>query len=455
MVEVFLEVEPIGIPQDPSEESAFIFAGLPIVKRGIDVVFTIHSRSVEHEWIFKSEPLLSGLTSLNNTLCGRYFNTGDTTDNVLVIRSLKVDRLQKPTDYSVELLTRVTYIPYLRDGYVAVIYKITAVLNNTQYLETEKRSRLIFKVLNVLERDNLEIEGETGWEWTSDGEDCGRVDVTRPVSQTFNDINIIIVAQRSLDSLGTIKTPKIIPDGGFVISESVLLEELGDQPLVYNDFDKLTLWKKANHDEDSKTWTRGYQLLEVAKNPEENFTFGIRVNETGFPEPGLELSREVENEELDLVSYSVFPKIKGKMAKVGSFTVQMTMAYHVDKLNHNERVFTIASGKWVHDETSLNDRLVAHGVFHPCNPNHDLWVVLNNEYGRQGGPVVMKSRWKKNCDLVLLAENGEVFSSEEHFRKHRKDGMDTYDKYFRLDVPYLADKYAEVDCDIQYQGENA
>lgn len=438
-MEIYFEFEPIQPDESLPEESSFILAGLPYCKKGIAVSLQVESSSTDYEWVFDTKPTLSDALELGeNWLCGTFYTGKTISDNTLIIRSHKILRLQEPKGFTVELTTQVSPIPNLDTGNVDIIYSVKIVLNGTQPLEPDRRSTLSFKVYNVHPDDKWDLQDDTA-ELDDYSEDCTNLEILRPASQTYQDIILTIVGQRNLKALAKIQVPRFVSTGGFLVAETVLLEELGDQPIAYVGIEDVAPWTKVENEGDSKIWTRTYRL---PNNLSSVFTFGLVMNPSGFPLPGKEIEAESRNDVVDIVSYTVHPISDVEVTKGHVlFQVQMAIQYETNSLSHNERVFTITSGKWNHERTFFNGSY-ADGIFQACNDDRSVWIVLNNDYGRRGGSVLMESSWIGVGEEVFLTQNGEVVHSEE---------SNQGDRYVFLEVPYVMDKWVHVDCNVDWE----
>ena len=442
-MEIYFEFEPIQPDDNTPEESSFILAGLPYCKKGMGVSLQVESSSTDYEWVFDTKPALSDALQLGvNWLCGTYFTGKTIRDNTLIIRSHKILRLQEPKDFTVELTTKVSPIPNIDTGNVGIIYSVRIVLNGTQPLEPDRRSTLSFKVYNVHPDDTWDLE-DVSAELDDYSEDCINLEIQRPASQTYQDIILTIVGQRNLNALAAIQVPRFVSTGGFPVAETVLLEELGDQPVAYLGIEDVAPWTKVENEENSKIWTRTYRLTSNLKSSLKSvFTFGLVMNPPGFPLPGKEVEAEGSDDVVDTVSYSVHP-ISDVEVTEGHvlFQVQMIIHYETNSLSHNERVFTVTSGKWNHERTFFNGSY-ADGIFQTCNEDRSVWVVLNNDYSRRGGSVLMESSWIGVGEEVFLTQDGDVVHHGEN---------EQGDRYVFLEVPYVMDKWVHVDCNVDWE----
>lgn len=437
VVEIYLEAEPIKLANSPPEDSSFVLAGLPFCKKGIRVSFQIESFSSDYEWVYDTKPVLSDVLEIGgNWFTGRYFTGKAIRDNTLVIRSHKIPRLQIPKDFTVDLITQVSPIPNPDASNFAIIYRVRIILNGTQPLEPNKRSSLNFKVYNVQEDDKWDLL-PNGAELDKSNDGSLSLEIVRSAKETFQDIVLTIITLRNLNDLADIRLPRFIASGGIPLAETVQLEELGDQPIAYIGFEDLKSWRKIEVDENPNLWTRVYYS---SGDPLDPFRFGLVVNHQGFPLPGQEIEEESRNDVVDIVSYILVPIIDAELAGSHSlFEVQMSIRYETSSLAHNERVFTIASGKWRNDRISFNGTY-GDGIFQSCNEERSVWIILNNDYGRDGGPVLMESHWIGTGEEVYLTEDGEITSPE---------GLGRMDKYLCLEVPYVMDKWVHIECKVQ------
>ncbi|KAF8425935.1 hypothetical protein EV426DRAFT_662276 [Tirmania nivea] len=437
VVEIYLEAEPIKLVDTPPEDSSFVLASLPYCRKGINVSFHIESSSSDFEWVYDTKPVISDVLEIGeNWFTGTYFTSNLIRDNTLVIRSHKVPRLQIPTDFTVDLITQVSPIPNPEVCNVGIIYRVKIIMNGTHPVEPNRRSTLLFKIYNLQADDKWDTLPD-GAELDDYSEVCTSLEIVRPAEETFEDIVLTIKTQRNLSDLAKIKLPKFVAAGGIPIAETVLLEELGDQPIAYIGLDEQISWRKVQSVESPNIWTRAYYSV---GNQIDTFSFGLVMTPLGFPLPGNEIEEEVRNDVVDIVSYSVVPIIDAKITGGRSlFTVEMAIRYETNSLAHNERVFTIASGNWRNIKISFNGTY-GDGIFHACNEEKNIWIIVNNDYGRNGGPVLMESHWTGTGGEVFLTEDGEITSTEE------SDGMD---KYLCLEIPYVMDKWVHVECKVQ------
>jgi len=436
-VEIYLETEPIKPVDTPPEDSSFVLASLPYCRKGISVSFQIESSSSNFEWVYDTKPVLSDVLEIGeNWFTGTYFTSSLIRDNTLVIRSHKIPRLQVPTDFTVDLITQVSPIPNLEAANVAIIYSVKIIMNGTHPVEPSRCSTLSFKIYNLQAGDKWDTLPD-GAELDDYSEDCTNLEIVRPAEETFQDIALTIITQRNLNTLAKIELPRFVAAGGIPIAETVLLEELGDQPIAYIGLDEQMSWRKVQSNESPNIWTRAYYSV---GNQIDTFSFGLVMNPLGFPLPGNEIQEESRNDVVDIVSYSVVPIIDAEIAGGHSpFTVEMDIRYETNSLAHNERVFTIASGKWRNVKISFNGTY-GDGIFQSCNEAKDIWVIVNNDYGRNGGPVFMESHWTGTGREVFLTKDGDITSTEE---------SSEMDKYMCLEVPYVMDKWVHVECKVQ------
>jgi len=437
-VEIYLEAEPIKLVDTPPEDSSFVLAGLPYCKKGISVSFQIESSSSDFEWVYDTKPVLSDVLEIGeNWFTGTYFTSTLIRDNTLVIRSHKIPRLQVPIDFTVDLITQVSPIPNPEACNVGIIYSVKIIMNGTHAIEPNRRSTLLFKIYNLQADDKWDTLPD-GAELDNYSEDCTNLEIVRPAEETFQDIVLTLITQRNPNALAKIKLPKFIAAGGIPIAETVLLEELGDQPIAYIGLDEQVSWRKVHSDESPNIWTRAYYSV---GNQIDTFCFGLVMNPLGFPLPGNEIQEESRNDVVDIVSYSVVPIIDAEIAGGRSlFTVEIAIRYETNSLAHNERVFTIASGNWRNTKISFNGTY-GDGIFQSCNEEKNIWIIVNNDYGRNGGPVLMESHWTGTGREVFLTEDGDIISTEE------SEGME---KYLCLEVPYVMDKWVHVECKVQH-----
>ncbi|KAF8473328.1 hypothetical protein BDZ91DRAFT_790106 [Kalaharituber pfeilii] len=458
VIEIYLEAEPIKLDEAPHEESCFLFAGLPYCKSGIGISFMIRSTSNRHEWTFQTTPALSGAEELGNTICGTYHSSGiigDTSGNVLIIRTRRIEKLQTPRNYAVEVISKCMLLPYLDQGYVGILYNFRLVLNGIQALEPEKYSKLSFRIERVQKGDTLDCQECPEAEIVDEGDGYMSLEIPRPASETFRDVNLTILTRRRLEFLSIIEVPKFIPVNGFTIAETVLLEELGDQPLSYSGLDSLKIWRNVAHEEKSKKWTNAYQLIEINTNANETFEFGLKIHSLGYTLPGSEVFGEDDNDIVDLVSYTIFPAT-GTHSIQSFFTVKLTIAYDVKTLKHNERVFTVATKEWDYSHASFNGRLEAPELFQRCDEARSKWVVLNNCIGTAGGDTVfMESSWIGKSKVVLMNQDGEIIECEEGSEGNKsgeaRSDMHSVETYECLEVPYVLDRWVCVDCKINWE----
>lgn len=430
-----------------TKSTVFKFAGLPYCSNGIKVMLDIIDAVAESEWVYDTTPQLDHRDNARNTLSGTFYTTPGKGETTLIVCAKQIVVIQEPVGYSAEITTEASSLLYRQEGIIVLFYTVNIILNGAQPLSPFGSPKLTFKVYNVMAGDDLEVGYCPGASVTNSLKDNSLIlEITRPLGDAFEEFSLDIMAQRARSTWSRIMIPKIVPVGGNLISDTILFEDLGDQPLSYR-WPNNEGWKYL-HREKEKRWTHEFTQSTPMIDGGPHLEIAFAGDPLGPIGPCQQLTPEQDNI-ITNVSYAVYTprELKGD----GVYELQLTVTYSLNELGYNRRVFSIFTDQWDFLVLLFNDTEASGELFIPCNSESNTRAIMNVvpavcSWYSEGKDIVMDSYWRKLGKVVELTKDGEIITSvkNKHSKKTRGKRLLDITEYVCLELPYITDRKVDL-----------